>query len=114
MTENVDRKQMKLKKYDETTGETHGMLWKSKEWSYATMMGTRPNGNYYPKDYLSDPSEYSESWDQYYVKYPDIDDVTTTEWSPLYSTVNFVCTADDNIFRHYISSYIDLPLFIDY
>lgn len=114
MTENVDRKQMKLKKYDETTGETHGMLWKSKEWSYATMMGTRPDGGYYPKDYLSDPSEYSESWDQYYVKYPDIDDVTTTQWSPLYSTVNFVCTADDNIFRHYISSYIDLPLFIDY
>ena len=114
MTENVDRKQMKLMKYDEATGQMHGMLWKSKDWSYATMMGTRPDGGYYPKDYLSDPNGYSESWDQYYVKYPDIDDVVPTDWSPLYDIVKFVCTADDGMFSHYISSYIDLPLLIDY
>jgi hypothetical protein len=68
MTENMDRKQMKLKKIDENTGQYHGQLWKSKDWSYATLMGTRPDGNYQPKDYLSTPNSSSEMWDSYEVK----------------------------------------------
>lgn len=114
MTENVDRKQMKLKKYDEATGEMHGQLWKSKDWSYATLMGTRPDGGYYPKDFLSTPNEYSEAWDNYNVKYPDIDDVLPTDWSVLYDAVNFVCTATNADFKRYIGEYFDLPVVIDY
>jgi hypothetical protein len=74
MTENLDRKQMKLKKYDEENEETHGQLWKSKDWTYATFMGTQPDGNYWPKDFLTDPDPNSEMWDQYEVKYPDFED----------------------------------------
>lgn len=114
MTENMDRKQMKLKKYDETTGEMHGMLWKSKDWSYATFMGTRPDGGYQPKDYLSDPNEWSEMWDSYQVKYPDLEDVSPTDWTPLYNTVKFVCNSTDGEFASNASIYFDMPLLIDY
>ena len=114
MTENMDRKQMKLAKYDEQNQQVHGQLWKSKDWSYAVFMGTVPDGNYRPKDYLSEPNSYSDMWDSYQVKYPDIDDVCPTDWSPLYKAVEFVSSASDALFSHYISEYIDLPVLIDY
>ena len=114
MTENMDRKQMKLKQYDEETGTVHGQLWKSKDWSYATLMGTRPDGGYTPKDYLNDPDGNDEMWDQYQVKYPAIEDVTPTDWSTLYRAVDFVCHSGDAEFGHYIVGYFDLPLVIDY
>ena len=114
MTENIDRKQMKLMKYDEETGTVHGQLWKSKDWTYATMMGTSPDGSYQPKYYLTDPNEYNEMWDQYQVKYPDIDDVFPTDWSTLYEAVDFVCHSSDDEFREHIGEYFDLPLVIDY
>ena len=114
MTENMDRKQMKLMKYDEANLQMHGQLWKSKDWSYAVFMGTIPDGGYRPKDYLSDPNGYSEMWDSYQVKYPDIDDVYPTDWSPLYDAVEFVSSSSDALFSHYINEYIDLPVLIDY
>ncbi len=115
MTENVDRKQMKLKKYDEQTQTNHGQLWKSKDWSYAVMMGTRPDGSYYPKDFLSTPSETSEMWDKYQVKYPELDDVGyQTDWQTLYDAVDFVCHSTDDEFREHFSEYFDLPVVIDY
>ena len=115
MTENMDRKQMKLKKYDEATQETHGQLWKSKDWSYATLMGTRPDGGYMPKDYLSDPDENSEMWDSYEVKYPDFEDYgNKTDWSTLYNAVDFVASSTDEDFTAHVAEYFDLPLVIDY
>ena len=114
MTENIDRKQMKLKKYDEETGEVHGQLWKSKDWSYATLMGTRPDANYYPKDFLSTTNGWSEMWDSYQVKYPDIDEVYPTDWQTLYDAVSFVCTSSNNEFSEHVAEYFDLPLVIDY
>jgi len=114
MTENMDRKQLKLKKYDEATGQMHGQLWKSKDWSYAVFMGHNKDYNYYPGTSPVSSNDMSESWDQYYVKYPDFDDVQPTDWSPLYKAVDFVCTSNDNLFSHYINDYIDLPLLIDY
>lgn len=120
MTENMDRKQMKLKKYEEieqedkTTQVVHGQLWKSKDWSYATFMGTQPDGNYTPKDYLSNPNGESESWDSYNVKYPDIDEVKPTDWNTLYNAVDFVCHATDEDFKAHVAEYFDLPVVIDY
>jgi hypothetical protein len=115
MTENLDRKQMRLKKYDEETNTTHGQLWKSKDWSYATMMGTSPDGGYQPKYYLSDPNENSDMWDSYEVKYPDFEDYGyQTDWSTLYNAVDFVSHATDEDFRNHVAEYFDLPLVIDY
>ena len=115
LTENLDRKQMKLKKYDEEKQQTRGQLWKSKDWSYATMMGYQPDGGYYPKDFLSDPYEYSEMWDSYEVKYPDFEDYGyQTDWSTLYGAVDFVAHATDADFKAHIAEYLDLPLVLDY
>ena len=115
MTEAMDRKQMKLMKYDEEKGEVHGQLWKSKDWTYATLMGTKPDGHYQPKDYLSNPSKGREMWDQFEVKYPDFEDYgNQTDWTTLYNAVNFVCTASDNDFRSHVAEYFDLPVVMDY
>jgi len=115
MTENMDRKQLKLMKYDEDTQTTHGQLWKSKDWTYATMMGTSPDGGYQPKTYLTDPNPNSDMWDKYEVKYPDFEDYGyQTDWSTLYNAVEFVCYASDEEFRQHVAEYFDLPLVIDY
>lgn len=115
MTENMDRKQLKLKKIDEATQTVHGQLWKSKDWSYATMMGYRPDGGYQPKDYLSVPNSGSEMWDSYQVKYPDFEDYGyQTDWETLYNCVDFVSHATDDEFRQHVGEYLDLPVVIDY
>ncbi|MBE6261409.1 MAG: hypothetical protein E7107_11425 [Prevotella sp.] len=114
MTEAMDRKQMKLKKYDETTQTHHGQLWKSKDWSYAVFMGHNSNSSYYPGTSPAAFNNHSESWDQYYVKYPDFDDVNPTDWQTLWNAVNFVCTSSDANFRAQASQYFDLPLLTDY
>lgn len=114
MTEAMDRKQMKLKKYDEATNDIHGQLWKSKDWSYAVFMGHNRDNDYYPGTSPMNYNGYNEAWDQYYVKYPDIEDVTPTDWSTLWDAVNFVCTASDARFKTSIGEYFDMPLVIDY
>ncbi len=114
MTEAIDRKQMKLKKYDETTGTFHGQLWKSKDWSYSVFMGHNRDNNNYPGTAPTSFNNRSESWDQYYVKYPDIEDVTPTDWQTLYNAVNFVCTSTDANFKAHAAEVFDMPLLIDY
>jgi len=114
MTEAIDRKQMKLKKYDETTGTFHGQLWKSKDWSYSVFMGHNRDNNNYPGTAPTSFNNRSESWDQYYVKYPDIEDVNPTDWQTLYNAVNFVCTSTDANFKAHAAEVFDMPLLIDY
>ena len=118
MTENMDRKQMKLKKYDEENGVVHGQLWKSKDWSYAVLMGRIPdadNNSAFPKTTPVNYNNKSESWEQYYVKYPDFEDYGyTTDWSTLYDAVKFVCTSSNQDFYNQFEEYFDLPLVIDY
>lgn len=114
LTEAMDRKQMKLKKHDDETGTMHGQLWKSKDWSYAVFMGHNPDNSYYPKTAPVAYNNNSESWDQYYVKYPDFEEVNPTDWSVLRNAVNFVCTSSDAIFKARVAEYFDLPVVIDY
>lgn len=80
MTEKLDRKQLKLKKYqaaDSTvagsTGKVRGLLYKTIQWDYAVHMGHYSDRNYYPG---TSPSGYSntlgcETWCNYEQKYPD-------------------------------------------
>ncbi len=114
MTENMDRKQLKLKKYDEEKGTIHGQLWKSKDWSYAVFMGHDYNSNYYPGTSPVNYNNNREMWDSYQVKYPDLEDVSPTNWQVLYDAVNFVCTSSNAEFKAGVESYFDMPLLIDY
>ena len=115
MTENMDRKQMKLKKYDEEAQQVHGQLWKSKDWSYGVFMGHDPDNTTYPKRHPLKINNNNDYWENYNVKYPGFEDYGwTTDWSVLYDAVDFVCTTSNVDFKNRFTEYFDLPIVIDY
>jgi len=114
MTERIDRKQMKLKDYDEVNAIQHGQLWKAKDWSYEVFMGHYYNQNYYPRDHAAPFDENSDSWQSYNQEYPDFDDVKPVDWQTLYDAVDFICSASDNDIKAHFCEYFDFPVFMDY
>ena len=119
MTEKMDRKQLKLKKFvaaTTTSADTiHGSLYKSTQWGYEVFMGHESDRNYYPK---TAPRSYdnnngSESWANYEVKYPDYED-EKIDWGPLWNAVNFVATSTDAVFDDEVQDWFDYPVLTDY
>ncbi len=103
LTEAMDRKELKLKKYDEDKQEMHGQLWKASGYGYATFW-EKP-GNY---------DNNSETWNVFETKYPDIDDVCPTDYSTLWEAINFVATSDNTTFCTEVADYFDIPVLVDY
>ena len=103
LTECMDRKQMKLKKFDKKTGEIHGGLWKSGGYGSALMWEC-------PDSY----DNKSETWDVFEVKYPELDDLPETDYSTLWNAINFVANSSDDEFRQHVAEYFDIPVVIDY
>ena len=103
-SENMDRKQMKVKKVDKQTGHIRGCLYKAKQWEYALMYDTL----YIPADNLS------EQWNAFEVKYPDLADNDTTDWSTLYNAIDFVVMSSDLEFADHVAEYFDIPPLVDY
>ncbi|MBO7608895.1 MAG: CotH kinase family protein [Muribaculaceae bacterium] len=100
MSEAVDRKQLKLKKYDKDTKAIHGQLWKaSKPNSYTNM-------EYVEADY----HKTLPNWHGYELKYPDIDDVKPTDWTPLYRAIDFVVNSTDEEFKAQVADRFDIPV----
>ena len=118
MTEKLDRKQMKLKKYDEdkagTDAAIRGELYKASDWSYSVFMGHYSDQNYYPRSHPTSFNNRSETWDGYEVKYPDLGDGQPVDWAEMYNAVDFVCTASDEAFAAGVGKYFDMPTLIDY
>lgn len=114
MTERIDRKQLKLKKYQDETENIRGVLYKSDQWSYAVLMGYEPWRGPNPLYELSMFDNGRERWDNYEVKYPELEDGQKIDWEPLYDVVNMVAKGDDYAFRNYISNDVDLPVWTDY
>ncbi len=122
MTEKMDRKQLKLKKYvdaaSSTTGseEVHGILYKSTDWSYEVFMGHESDSETYP---LTEPHTYSnylgyESWRGYDQKYPDATD-EAVNWTPLWNAINFVATTKtQTAFDAGVKEWFDYPVIRDY
>ena len=103
LTECMDRKQLKLKKFDKKTGEIHGGLWKSE--SYGSSLMWECPDNYDNK---------SETWDAFEVKYPELDDLPETDYSTLWNAINFVVNSSDEDFTQHVAEYFDIPVIIDY
>ena len=101
-TECMDRKQLKLKKYNKETGEIRGGLWKAVGWGNAMMWDCEPYDN------------HSETWGEFEVKYPELDDVPETDYSTLYNAIDFVAHSSDADFISHVSDYFDMPVVIDY
>jgi len=100
--ENMDRKQMKLKKYDEN-GLIRGVMWKSK--GYSSSMMTIVPESYDNKEPMMDVFE---------AKYPDLNDLDSTDYTTLWNAINFVVNSSDEEFRQHVHEYFDIPVIIDY
>ncbi|MCC8146156.1 MAG: CotH kinase family protein, partial [Bacteroidales bacterium] len=114
MTERVDRKQLKLKKYQEETQTIRGVLYKSDRWSYETMMGYVPDRGPELGRPLASFNNNSISWAAYEVKYPDLEDGEKIDWQPLSDVVKFCSASDEETFSREVKNYFDLPVWTDY
>lgn len=103
LTEAMDRKELKLKKYDDENQEFHGQLWKVSLWDKATFW-----------DIDNDYDNTQETWHAFETKYPDIEDVNPTDYSPLYEAIDFVVNSNDETFKKEAGDYFDIPVLIDY
>lgn len=115
MTEKVDRKQLKLKKYDDKTNTIRGVLYKSSDWTYSTLMGYVPDKGFDP-GIKAAPAYHnsSETWNGYEVKYPDMGDGEPIDWKPLYDAVSFSGLTTKEELADSVSEYFDLPIWTDY
>lgn len=126
ITEKMDRKQLKLKKFVpaslSTTGENevHGVLYKSNQWTYEVFMGHESNDDndnkqvIYPHKKVSDYKNIlgQETWCEYEFKYPDYED-EAVEWRPLHDAAHMVATSFIlNIDS--VKSRFDYPMLRDY
>ncbi len=103
LTEAMDRKELKLKKYDEKNKEFHGQLWKVSSWDKAQFWSIE-----------NDYDNSQETWHCFETKYPDIEDVNPTDYNTLYKAIDFVANSDDETFKKEASQYFDIPVLIDY
>ena len=102
LTEALDRKQMKLKKYDEENGILHGQLWRSDEYTNTTTLNA-----VVPMDNISN------SWGGFVTKYPDTDEVPPN-YQRLYDAVYFISSCYDGVLRRQGHLWFDLPVVRDY
>ncbi len=114
MTERVDRKQLKLKKFKESPLQVRGVLYKTFDWSYAGMMGYVPRVGPNPNYSLASYSNSSLTWDGHEMEYPDVGDGEPIDWKPLYDVVKFVAQSSNTDFINNIAKQVDLPVWLDY
>lgn len=103
MSENIDRSQLKLKKYEDAEPVViHGQLWKTKDFNHTGFFS------------YSDYDNTSDMWGGYETKYPDIDDVNPTDYSVMHDAVKFVVDSSDEEYRARYDEYFDFDSFVDY
>ena len=104
MCEPIDRKKLKLKRYDEENQEFHGQLWMAHRWTRTVSM--------------SNPYKYpnKDKWDGFEVEYPDYDEIGRADWTTLKNAVHFAKRADENMSARVDSMgyYFDVPVMQDY
>lgn len=103
LLERLDRKQLKLKKYDAKKQQFRGVLYKTYIWG---------NVSFNP---FSDPepTNNQSTWAGWEISYPDPDDEPIT-WEPLMNFYHFIVDSDSTTFANQIADYLDIPTFIDY
>lgn len=105
MCEPLDRKQLKLKRYDEEGKKFHGLIYEATTWTRTVTMTSPATLN---------PS--MAGWDGFKMNYPDYDEIGRVYWKPLYNAVKFAQRADASIKLREDSMgyYFDLPVMQDY
>ena len=106
MCEPIDRKQLKLERYDADTKTFHGEIWDAYTRTRTVMM--------------SEPEKRTGklTWDGFRVRYPDYQEIHRVDWTTLEDAVWFVNRADNaaskQMFIDSIGDYFDLPVLQDY
>lgn len=100
LTEKIDRKQLKLKKYDDEG--IHGLLYKAEGYYGTAFWDTSDFDNTQPK------------WNDWESSYPDVDEYGTTDYAPLADAINFTLNASDSVFAAEASERFDLPVWMDH
>lgn len=105
LSECIDRKQVKVMKYDENNGDPiiRGQIWKSEAWSQATAFKSYPGYN-----------NNSPTYNKFETVYPDFEDVHPTNYSTLYNALKFMTNGTMNSFNEQGHEYFDIPVMIDY
>ncbi len=103
LTEAMDRKTLKLAKYNEATGEIHGQLWKTTGLNIVVTF----NKGYDFIDTLENNMEIE-------TKYPELDDVYPTDYSRLSDAIWLADTATEAQFNEKAHELFDMPVMIDY
>ncbi len=107
MCEPIDRKQLKIKRYDEENRMFHGVLWTAYKMTTTTAMSDPQ------RRYTSLPTY----WDGFEYKYPDYDEIGRSNWTALDKAVKFAYRADNSDIQLRIDSmkyYFDMPVMQDY
>lgn len=125
MMEYMDRKQMKLKKYevldddddDDDVDEpgdndddgasflVHGRMWKTKSRTTQTLFMTAGN---------TALDGTVDSWGGFELEYPGLEDVNPTDYSMLGDAVGFVSRSSNPVFAAQVGDYFDLPVLVNY
>lgn len=102
LSERLDRKQLKLKKFNDTG--VRGILYKSFRWSplYAD------DSAYYVFD-NSQPT-----WNGWELSYPDVADGEPIDWLPLSDIIHWLSYSGKDAIRNQLAGRIDLPVWKDY
>lgn len=106
MCEPIDRKQLKLQRYDEENKKFHGVLWDAFKRTSTTNMNN-------PADKVYN----SKTWAGFEIKYPDYEEIGMSSWKALDEAVRFAKRADDSDIQLRIDSmqyHFDLPVMQDY
>lgn len=102
--ERMDRKQLKLKKYNPDKGGIRGLLYKSEDWTATN-----------PFTYTTTPpADTVDFWSGYTVSYPELDEGDSITWQPLVDFTKFARTHSYVTIQPEINDYIDMPVYIDY
>ena len=104
MCEPIDRKQMKIKRFEPKGQVFHGQLWMAYKWTQTVTMSLPESRRPGTKD-----------WDGFEVKYPDPDEIRVVRWTALDDDVWFAKRADEN--HELLDSmgyHFDIPVMQDY
>lgn len=100
LSEQVDRKQLKLKKYDDDNDQVRGVLYKGDNWGATKFTSLPPIDN------------SIDTWGGHEQKHPDEDDYI--DWGYLYNFTDFVMNAPDDQFDAGIWEQFDKNNLMDY
>lgn len=100
LTEKIDRKQLKLRKYDDDG--IHGVLYKA-EGYYGTAFWDQ-----------ADYDNTQSTWCDWESSYPDVEELGQTDYGPLADAIDFTLNSTDSAFAAEATSRFDLPVWIDH